>query len=102
MTRLRGVNGVLTTLYPVTVAPDILRKAAESIENVRSGPGGTPHLEANCITYDGQNVQLRHGCDGRWYPYTRLANGWAPAPGHSSTPEGAYFAAVKRSRKRLG
>jgi hypothetical protein len=43
-------------------------------------------------------VQIRHGPDGRWYPFTRSGQRWWPAPGASPRADAA-FAAALRARK---
>ena len=64
--------------------------------------GSTAELDAaaGIVTDTVSGVQIRHGPDGRWYPFTRSGQRWWPAPGASPQADAAFAAALRARRAR--
>ena len=80
-----GVPGITTARTPLTPDPAALAAArtalAESDEPV------PVRTWRNRLTLDAEDIQLRHGPDGRWHPYARetlagRTDWWPCAPAH--------------------
>lgn len=55
---------------------------------------------AGTVTDTLSGVQIRHGPDGRWYPFTRSGQRWWPAPGASPRADAAFAAALRARKAR--
>jgi hypothetical protein len=65
-------------------------------------PAVTAELDATAgiITDTVSGIQIRHGPDGRWYPFTRSGQRWWPASGASPEADAAFAAAMRARRAR--
>jgi hypothetical protein len=93
-----GPAGVHAALGATPLAGE---RAAEAARRVtRQAMAGELDAAAGIITDAVSGIQVRHGPDGRWYPFTRSAQRWWPAPGASPQPDAALAAATRARRAR--
>jgi hypothetical protein len=93
--RHAGSSGVLAAIEPAPVDPgDAVReiRAWRGFADLTAEPGMVTDLTAK--------VQVRHGPDGRWYPFTSWRDRWWPAPGAAASPGTAFQAALRARRAR--
>jgi hypothetical protein len=90
-----GSTGVLTAMEPAPVDPE---RAVQEIQGLRGFAELT--AEPGTVTDLTAKVQIRHGADGRWYPFTLWRDRWWPASGASASPRAAFQAALRARRAR--
>ncbi|MFC0864220.1 hypothetical protein ACFHYQ_18150 [Sphaerimonospora cavernae] len=90
-----GSTGVLTALAPAPVDPE------EAVREIRARRGlAGLAAEPGVVTDLAAKVQVRHGADGRWYPFTLWRDRWWPATGATISPGAAFRAALRARRAR--
>ena len=76
------------------------REAEAALQAARSAAAEFD-AAAGIVTDPVIGVQIRHGPDDRWYPFTRSGQRWWPASGASPQPDAAFAAAMRARRARL-
>jgi hypothetical protein len=94
-----GTVGVHAAVGATPLAED---RADEAARRVTTRHGSTAELDAaaGIVTDTVSGIQIRHGPDGRWYPFTRSGQRWWPAPGASPQADAAFAAALRARRAR--
>ncbi|MFJ3581745.1 hypothetical protein ACIPPS_05855 [Streptomyces sp. NPDC090127] len=95
-----GPHGVSTHLTPHTTDPGTLADAEAAIQPLRPSPNAPVERHHNQLTDPPAGVQLRHGTDGRWYPYVDRYGTWQPAAAPHPDPAAAYRAARTARRQQ--
>ena len=93
-----GTAGVHAAVGASPLAGDRAEEAARRV--ARQATTAELHAAAGIITDAVSGIQIRHGPDGRWYPFTRSGSRWWPAPGASPQPDAAFAAAARARRAR--
>jgi hypothetical protein len=93
-----GTAGVHAAVGATPLAGE---RAAEAARRVtRQAMAAELDAAAGTVTDAVSGIQIRHGPDGRWYPFTRSGQRWWPAPGASPQPDAAFAAATRARRAR--
>ncbi|MFJ7128490.1 hypothetical protein [Streptomyces sp. NPDC098101] len=95
-----GPHGAAACLSPRPAHPAALAGAEAAIRPLRPSPGAPLERHRDRLTDPSAGVQLRHGPDGRWYPYADLHGTWQPVAGPHGDPARAYRAARLALRQR--
>ncbi|WP_432121436.1 hypothetical protein [Streptomyces sp. S1] len=95
-----GPHGAAACLSPRPAHPAALAGAEAAIRPLRPSPGAPLERHRDRLTDPPAGVQLRHGPDGRWYPYADLHGTWQPVAGPHGDPARAYRAARLALRQR--
>ncbi|MER5738475.1 hypothetical protein ABT117_22735 [Streptomyces sp. NPDC002262] len=85
-----GPPGVAAHLTPGDADPAVLADAEAAIQPLRPAPRAPVERRGNELTDPSAGVRLRHGPDGRWYPYVGRHGDWQPAAAPSRDPATAY------------
>ncbi|WP_053642728.1 MULTISPECIES: hypothetical protein [unclassified Streptomyces] len=88
-----GPHGAAACLSPRPADPAALAGAETAIRPLRPFPGTPVERRRDRLTDPPAGVQLRHGPDGRWYPYVDRDGTWQPVAGPHRDPVRAYRAA---------
>jgi len=93
-----GTAGVRAAVGATPLAEERVEEAARRVTR----PAVTAELDtaAGIVTDTASGIQIRHGPDGRWYPFTRSGQRWWPAPGASPQADAAFAAAMRARRAR--
>ncbi|TXC96555.1 SWF or SNF family helicase [Streptomyces sp. ISID311] len=89
---LGGTAGLAALEEEWTPEPEVLARAAGRLASAWEDGEVRPPLRAsgNRWTEDGGTAQLRHGRDGRWWPYRREGGQWMPAGPAADDPAAAW------------
>jgi hypothetical protein len=99
---LRHKRAIATRLLTgVGATPRAEERVEEAARRVtRPAVTAEPDAAAGIVTNTVSGIQIRRGPDGRWYPFTRSAQRWWPAPGASPQADAAFAAALRARRAR--
>lgn len=93
-----GTAGVHAAVGATPLAEE---RAAEAARRVtRHAVAAEFDAVAGLVTDMVGGIQICHGPDGRWYPFTRSGQRWWPAPGASPQADAAFAAALRARRAR--
>ena len=93
-----GTAGVHAAIGATPLADERVEEAARRV--TRHVVAAELAAAAGIVTDTVRGVQIRHGPDGRWYPFTRSGQRWWPAPGASPRADAAFAAATRARRAR--
>lgn len=93
-----GTAGVHAAIGATPLAQERVEEAARRV--TRHVVAAELAAAAGIVTDTVRGVQIRHGPDGRWYPFTRSGQRWWPAPGASPRADAAFAAATRARRAR--
>ncbi|MFF5637183.1 hypothetical protein [Streptomyces sp. NPDC012825] len=88
-----GPHGAAVCLSPRPADPAVLAGAEAAIRPLRPFADVPVERRHDRLTDPAAGVQLRHGPDGRWYPYADRHGTWQPVAGPHRDPARAYKAA---------
>ncbi|MFF0250172.1 hypothetical protein [Streptosporangium sandarakinum] len=76
--------------YPYPDDPQVLQQAAAAINPLRPDATTALIIADNRITDPTADIEIRHGYDGRWYPFAAAGHDWQLIALPSDDPVGAY------------
>ncbi|MFF5387818.1 hypothetical protein ACFY5H_05510 [Streptomyces sp. NPDC013012] len=88
-----GPHGAAAFLSPRPADPAVLAGAEAAVRPLRPFPGTPVELGPDRLVDPSAGVELRHGPDGRWYPYADRHGARQPVAGPHRDPARAYKAA---------
>ncbi|MFB7037352.1 MULTISPECIES: hypothetical protein [unclassified Streptomyces] len=88
-----GPHGAAACLSPRPADPAVLAGAEAAVRPLRPFPGTPVELRPDRLVDPPAGVELRHGPDGRWYPYADRHGARQPVAGPHRDPARAYKAA---------
>ncbi|MFJ4770791.1 hypothetical protein ACIP88_16995 [Streptomyces uncialis] len=99
---LAGTPGVHASRHAYSDDPHVLQQAAATINPLRPA-GAAPLITAdNHITDSAADIQIRHGQDGRWYPFAAGGHDWQLIALPADDPVSAYQNALTVLHTRSG
>jgi hypothetical protein len=93
-----GTAGVHAAIGATPLVDERVEEAARRV--TRPVVAAELAAAAGIVTDTVRGVQIRHGPDGRWYPFTRSGQRWWPARGASPQADAAFAAATRARRAR--
>ncbi|MEV7011229.1 hypothetical protein [Streptosporangium sp. NPDC051022] len=87
---LAGSPGIRVTRHPYPDAPQTLQQAATVIDPLRPDPTTPLTTVDNRVTDPTADIEIRHGHDGRWYPFAAAGHDWQLIAPPSDDPADAY------------
>ncbi|WP_431929845.1 hypothetical protein [Nonomuraea jabiensis] len=87
---LAGASGVRATLHLYPDDPQVLQQAAAAIHALRPDSAAPLTTADNRVTDPTADIEIRHGYDGRWYPFAAAGHDWQLIALPSDEPDGAY------------
>ncbi|MFD8562808.1 hypothetical protein ACWDOR_33380 [Streptosporangium canum] len=100
---LAGAPGVRAARHPYPDDPQVLQQAA-AINPLRPDSAAPPATADNRVTDPTADIEIRHGEDGRWYPFAATGHDWQlialPCDDPASAYQNALAALHARTRPR--
>ncbi|MGW0444746.1 hypothetical protein ACWDWV_05165 [Streptosporangium sandarakinum] len=87
---LAGAPGIHTTRHLYPDDPELLQQAAAAITPLRPDAATALITADNRITDPVADIEIRHGHDGRWYPFAAAGHDWHLIAPASDDPADAY------------
>ncbi|MEV4374566.1 hypothetical protein AB0J71_46450 [Nonomuraea sp. NPDC049637] len=87
---LAGAPGVRASLYPYRDDPQVLQDAAAAISASRPDSAAALTTADNRVTDPAADIEIRHGDDGRWYPFASAGHEWQLIALPTDDPASAY------------
>ncbi|MEV0196284.1 hypothetical protein [Nonomuraea sp. NPDC050691] len=87
---LAGAPGVRATRHLYPDDPQVLQQAAAAITPLRPDSAAPLTTADNRVTDPTADIEIRHGHDGRWYPFAAAGHDWQLIAAPSDDPAGAY------------
>ncbi|MEU4233318.1 hypothetical protein AB0F17_54310 [Nonomuraea sp. NPDC026600] len=101
---LAGAPGLHATRHPYPDDPQVLQQAAAAIAPLRPDSAAPLTTADNRVTDPTADLEIRHGHDGRWYPFAAAGHDWQlialPHDDPASAYQNALTALHARTRPR--
>ena len=97
---LAGTAGIHATRHLYPDDPHVLQQAAEAINPLRPDAAAPLATADNRVTDPAADIEIRHGQDGRWYPFAATGHDWQLIALPTNDPASAYQNALTALQAR--